>query len=121
VAYAEGKSVGAPTPDEVLVEAIRSACVGILVDTFDKDRPTAIDLGWSDFAAKARASGLFLALAGGLDEAAIDRLLPLEPDLFAVRGAACVGGDRRAAIDPSRVAKLVRQVRSLADHGAFRS
>jgi uncharacterized protein (UPF0264 family) len=31
----------------------------------------------------------------------------LDPDWFATRGAACVGGERNAAIDPDRVARLV--------------
>ena len=40
--------------------------------------------------------------------AAIDRLRPLRADLFAVRGAACVSGDRLGSIDSRRVAALVR-------------
>ena len=51
-----------------------------------------------------------MALAGGLDAAAIARLAPLRPDLFAVRGAACRHGDRLAAVDPDRVALLVRAI-----------
>ena len=121
VAYAEGGRVGAPSPDEVLDEAIRSGCAGILVDTFRKDRPSPLDLSWSPLVARAREAGLFVALAGGLDESAIDRLMPLEPDLFAVRGAACRRGDRLAAIDPDRVARLARLVGSSTGHGAFRS
>ena len=51
-----------------------------------------------------------LTLAGGLDAAAIARLAPLRPDLFAVRGAACRDGDRLAVVDPDRVALLVRGI-----------
>jgi hypothetical protein len=41
-----------------------------------------------------------------LDAAAIRRLLPVGPDLFGVRSAACFDGDRMASIDPIRVADL---------------
>ena len=62
---------------------------------------------------RARDAGRLVALAGGLDLAAIARLAPLRPDLFAVRGAACIGSDRRATVDPDRVADLVRLASSL--------
>jgi uncharacterized protein (UPF0264 family) len=48
-----------------------------------------------------------VALAGSLDVAGIRRLRPLDPDIFAVRGAACRGGDRNGPVDPERVARLV--------------
>jgi uncharacterized protein (UPF0264 family) len=108
VAYADAALVGAPEPDAVLDEAIAAGCAGILLDTARKGGPSAVALGeWSGWLARAKAAGLRVALAGGLDAAAIARLVPLGPDLFAVRGAACVRGDRDATIEAARVARLV--------------
>ena len=88
----------------MLEEAADFRGAGILFDTWDKRRPApAIRPAWI---AQARAGGLLVALAGGLDEPAIGRLAPLAPDIIAVRGAACSGGDRQGVIDPIRVARL---------------
>jgi uncharacterized protein (UPF0264 family) len=108
VAYLDWEEARAPDPGRVLDEAAAiSDCLGVLFDTWDKSRRTdypADAIRWID---RARASGRFVALAGSLDEAAIRRLRPLGPDIVAVRGAACRGGDRGAAIDRERVARLV--------------
>lgn len=106
VAYADWQTARAPTPDAVLIEAVAAGCAGILLDSFDKTRPGSIDGSWRLWIRRARSSGLFVALAGGLDAALIVRLSPLRPDLFAVRGAACTRSDRRSSIDAGRVALL---------------
>jgi uncharacterized protein (UPF0264 family) len=112
VAYADWERASAPPPDSVLDAALRAGdCAGILVDTWDKRSASPVDASWEPWIARARRGGRFVALAGGLDEAAILRLAPLGPDLFAVRGAACAQGDRLGAIDPARVARLVRAAR----------
>jgi hypothetical protein len=108
VAYADWPGAGAPHPDAVLDAALAADdCAGVLIDTWDKSRPSPVDRSWASWFARARDGGRFIALAGGLGEAEIRRLAPLGPDLFAVRGAACHRGDRRAPIDPDRVARLV--------------
>ena len=56
--------------------------------------------------ASSRA-GLPIALAGSLGREEIRRLLPLGPDLIAVRGAACRDRDRNGAIERHAVAELV--------------
>ena len=111
VAYADWARADAPHPDSVLDAALAATdCAGVLVDTWDKTRPNPIDASWGPWVARARRGGRRVALAGGLDAAAIARLAPLRPDLFAVRGAACRHGDRLAAVDPDRVALLVRGI-----------
>jgi hypothetical protein len=108
VVYADQNEAGAPHPDAVLDAALKADdCAGVLIDTWEKSRPSPVDRSWSPWFARARAGGRFVALAGGLGEADMVRLAPLAPDLFAVRGAACHRGDRRASIDPDRVARLV--------------
>ncbi len=109
VAYADAESCAAPGPDAVLDAAENAPdCVGLLVDTWDKSRPSPLDHSWEPWVRRAQGSGRFVALAGGLDEAAIRRLAPLRPDLFAVRGAACQGGSRLDEIQAELVARLVR-------------
>jgi uncharacterized protein (UPF0264 family) len=112
VVYADRDAAGSPAPDDILEVALATGCAGLLVDTWDKSRPGPLDLSWLALVRRARASGRFVALAGGLDVEAITRLAPLGPDLFAVRGAACGRGDRRGTIDPVRVARLALAARS---------
>jgi uncharacterized protein (UPF0264 family) len=111
VAYADWPMAHAPEPGEVVSVALKVPdCVGLLVDTWDKSRRTPLDESWSSIVARVQVAGKLVVLAGGLDRAAIESLARLRPDYFAVRGAACFGGDRLAAIDPARVAALARLV-----------
>jgi uncharacterized protein (UPF0264 family) len=116
VVYADWRSAQAPEPELVLEEALRAGCSGLLIDTFDKTRPSPLDTSkrWLALSARARSAGLFLALAGRLDAGSMARLAPLKPSLFAVRGSACRDGDRLGAVDPERVAGLVEMVRSIS-------
>ncbi len=112
VAYADAALEGAPAPTAVLEAAIAAGCAGILLDTARKGGLSAVAQGeWSGWIAKAKRVGLFVALAGGLDAETIARLRPLEPDLFAVRGAACNEGDRQQSVCVRRVAELVAAAR----------
>ncbi|MCA1686503.1 MAG: (5-formylfuran-3-yl)methyl phosphate synthase [Planctomycetia bacterium] len=109
VAYADWERADAPPPGDVLDVAVASDdCAGVLIDTWDKSRPSPVDLTWAPWFDRARQCGRLTALAGGLDAPAIGRLAPLRPDVVAVRGAACSGGDRGAEVDPARVAALAR-------------
>jgi uncharacterized protein (UPF0264 family) len=121
VVYADWTRAEAPHPDAVREAALAAEdCAGILIDTWDKSRPSplAVDRTWRHWFARARRGRpLLIALAGGLDGAAILKLAPLGPDLFAVRGAACTGGNRQGLIDRDRVAGLVALVTSLGDTG----
>lgn len=109
VIYADWVEASAPEPDAVIAEARRSGCAGVLVDTWSKSPgSTRVDLSWRSMIERIKAEVGLVALAGGMDRDRIATLRGLAPDLFAVRGAACGGGDRRAAIDPGRVADLAR-------------
>lgn len=111
VAYLDWETVAAPDPESVIDEAATvDECPGVLFDTADKSRRVEFDARFERWVARAKEVGRFVALAGSLDERAIRRLRPLEPDIFAVRGAACRGGDRNAPLDPDRVARLVESV-----------
>ena len=49
-----------------------------------------------------------VALAGSLGPPEIRAFLPVAPDWFAVRGAACRDGQRGAEVESNRVRDLVR-------------
>ena len=109
VIYADWQRAEAPPPDRVLDAALETDdCAGVMIDTWDKSRPTPIDLSWRRWIERARAAGRLTSVAGSLDAERIGRIAELQPDIIAVRGAACIGGDRHAAVDIERVARLVR-------------
>lgn len=109
VIYADWERAEAPPPDRVLDAALETEdCAGVMIDTWDKTHPAPIDLSWKRWIARARAAGRLTAVAGSIDAERIARIASLQPDIIAVRGAACIGGDRRAAIDADRVSRLVR-------------
>jgi uncharacterized protein (UPF0264 family) len=121
VIYADWQAARSPRPAEVVAEAMASAAIiGVLIDTWDKSQPAALDPSSSEWIERLKSEGKLLALAGGLTLESIPHLAPYAPDLVAVRGAACVGGDRRAGIDPVRVARLARAAAALPQSASRR-
>ena len=108
-AYADWERANSPDPERLADEAIRYHFPGFLIDTAVKDGSSLLD--WIEPAVLARIrfrladAGIPMALAGSLDEKAIRNLAALEPDWFAVRGAACDGG-RMGEISANRVRRL---------------
>ena len=112
--YSDWREAEAPSPDAILDVALGVPdCIGVLVDTRYKSQAGRLDDTWLPFVARAKAAGRMVVLAGGLDPDAIRRLITLGPDLFAVRGAACLDGDRLGPIDADRVSCLARLIASL--------
>jgi uncharacterized protein (UPF0264 family) len=109
VAYADFGRAGSPDPGWLASQAVRYEFPAFLIDTAVKDGTRLLD--WIAPAALAALryrladAGVPLALAGSLDEASIRALAALEPDWFAVRGAACVGG-RQGTVCADRVRRL---------------
>ena len=108
VIYADWTRAEAPEPVEVIAEAAEARCGGVLIDTWDKRQRSPIGPSWDVHVQAIRREVGLVAIAGGLDEAAIRSLARLKPDYFAVRGAACERGDRRLTIAADRVAALVQ-------------
>lgn len=110
--YADHQRAVAPPLAELVEWTCQSGAAGLLIDTFVKDGQGLFH--WIDEAAmiqviqRLRASRLLVALAGSLDDTSFPRALALKPHVIAVRGAACMAGDRRQAVD-------VKRVRALAD------
>jgi uncharacterized protein (UPF0264 family) len=108
VIYADWECARAPQPERVLDAALATDdCAGVMIDTWDKAQPCVIDPAWARWLGQARAAGRLTAVAGSIEAKTIERLAPIRPDIIAVRGSACVGGDRRAAVDAERVSRLV--------------
>lgn len=102
VAYADSQRCNAPSPDAVVAEAVRSGGCGLLVDTFVKDGSRLLD--WCSISTLVelrritRASRLLLAVAGQLRIDDLERLVPIAPDIIAVRGAVCQQGLRTSGV-----------------------
>jgi uncharacterized protein (UPF0264 family) len=112
VVYADWKLAHAPEPDQVLGAAIEIGCPALLIDTWSKASGSALD-HWPQesmfpFIQRARKNELRIVLAGSLGAPQIPQAMAFEPDLIAVRGAACEGG-RVSAVSHRKV-KLLKQL-----------
>lgn len=109
VAYADWIAAAAPAPEDVLTAAIETRCAGFLLDTWKKEGRRLGDFLHEDALRKlidrARRSRLLVALAGRLSLCDLPGLVPLRPDLIAVRSAVCAEGDRTNSIDAAAVRK----------------
>jgi uncharacterized protein (UPF0264 family) len=117
VAYADWRRSGAPPVDEVAAFARQRPGSVLLLDTCAKGpgRTLLDSLSAPELArvvGSCRAAGVRVALAGSLGPGQIRELLPLRPDWFAVRGAACGGSDRRETVSADRVRALVEVLRN---------
>ena len=114
VAYADHQRAQAPTPDDVLEAALETNCSILLIDTFVKDGTNLLDwlpVGKISSLRKATAAhGLQLALAGRVTLIDLPLLLPLQPDIIAVRGAVCKSGERTAAVSEMLVAEFMQKL-----------
>ncbi len=116
VVYADWKPADAPSPREILNEAIIAQSPAVLIDTYFKSRGTLFDVWPEDdlkrFIAEVRVANLPLVLAGSLRGEEIQRAARLGPNLVAVRGAACLGG-RSGRVSATRVAQICRLIRAV--------
>jgi hypothetical protein len=96
VIYADADNAQAPTAEQVLETAAQNNCTVMLVDTFCKtaggllqhvDLPQLAE--WCNL---ARQASMRIALAGSLDQVSALRVMELQPDWIAVRGAVCQDG-----------------------------
>ncbi len=107
VAYADHVRADAPAVDAVLAAAIETACTGLLVDTWDKQRggltthmaPRELQR----VVRRAHEAGLIVALAGKVQTRDFPELSKSGADVIAVRSAACAEQNRTATIDSSRL------------------
>ena len=108
VAYADWRAAGAPSPtaivDAVLEESNgkTGGCVGVLFDTYAKQGRSLWEwISRADLKRHADAlhqGGRLVALAGSLGCDRLDGLMMLEPDIVAIRSAACKNGVRNGVV-----------------------
>lgn len=112
VAYADAENGAAPPVAEVLACAIECRVPYVLIDTFKKDGRGLLDYltpnRLAEISSVCRTNGLPLALAGSLSMASLAEVLPIRPQVIAVRGAACEAGVRSGMVTSQRV-RLLRE------------
>lgn len=107
VVYADWQLAEAPSPKDIIAEALTSGCRGVLFDTYTKSGRRLLD--WIsvpelvDVAGRLHAAGMFLALAGSLRREDLPQLRKVSADIIAIRGAACADRQRTAAIQEAAV------------------
>ena len=120
VAYVDWQLANSMPPQAVADAAIAETempasisphpCVGVLLDTFTKKEGMLFDWMTLDelaaLAAQLRSAGLALAVAGRLDRSALRRLIPIAPDIIAIRSAACRNSERNGEISADEVRRF---------------
>ena len=109
--YGDWKTIGSISPLLLPRIAARSGADGVLIDTINKDGKSLFDFLSEDqlvkFISEAEDQGIIGALAGSLREKHAGQLRRCNPDVVGIRGAACVGNDRkRGALSSERVDKF---------------
>jgi (5-formylfuran-3-yl)methyl phosphate synthase len=109
VVYADWRSANAPEPNQVLNAAVQTHCPAVLVDTWDKSSGSLFH-HWpiaelTHFVDRVQANGIELVIAGSLAGASVVEAVDLQPNLIAVRTAACDGG-RAGSVSRVRVRAL---------------
>lgn len=114
VAYADDRRAGAPPVADVLEWAITHRVAGLLLDTAVKDGRSLLDCcpahALRRWTATARQHRLLIALAGSLSQDMLPKVLALEPDVIAVRSAACAARKRTGAVTVEAVRRLKQAI-----------
>ena len=118
VAYADAGHARSPSVREVLEAAVEGDCRAFLIDTFDKSSGRLVDLipapELAAIVSLAHNNEVAVAFAGRVNANDLPQLLSTQPDVIAVRGAACESGIRESAISTAAVAALVQEINRLA-------
>lgn len=119
VVYGDREQADSPEAEAVIEAAMETGCAGVLFDTFSKTGKTLLD--WLDvnklnrLSERIRGSGLMLAIAGSLRPQMLPNILPIEPDIVAIRTAACCGGNRTSSIDSRKVQSFKLEMHTALD------
>ena len=110
VAYADWEAANSPPPGEIAMAAAETRCRGVLFDTFTKSGRGLLEwLPLAELAALVRdirSDGQLVAFAGQIAMTELPALTALQPDIIAIRSAACANGDRSGAIDVEAVRRF---------------
>jgi uncharacterized protein (UPF0264 family) len=116
--YADWELAGAVAPTTVFWRLIPKQCQVVLIDTFHKEQGSLLQLWNTELLAGMcqliRRAGAQLVLAGSLQLRDLPRVLELQPDYIAVRGAVC-RDSRTGPIDGALVRDWSRALQSVRD------
>jgi uncharacterized protein (UPF0264 family) len=111
VIYADWQNANAPHPEEILECMLRAGGKYLLIDTFDKQGLSSIEILGREYMVRllrlAKESGLTTAVAGRLQVNDLANIASWPVDIVAIRGAACAG-DRNSTIDAGRIRQFRR-------------
>ena len=114
-AYADHLAANSQPPEKLLDFAIESQCNVFLFDTYSKSGGDLLEHvslnALQQFIQRCRDAKMLVALAGSLRQSTIDKILPLDPDIIAVRSAVCES-DRNSTICEHKCKKLIRLLNS---------
>ena len=117
VIYADWEQAAAPSPDAILdcILSSETQIAGLLVDTWSKTSGQLLDAidvkHLRGLAASSQRSGRFFAVAGRLTSSMLPELNSIQPDIVAIRSAACRNEDRTSTVDEI----AVREFRASVD------
>ncbi len=114
VIYADWFRCNAPQPEEVIAFAINSKASVVLYDTSIKDGKSLFDhISTEQLKAdvkKIQSFGIKVALAGSLQAESISKLITIQPDIVAIRGAACEKGNRTNSISANAISEFKQKM-----------
>jgi (5-formylfuran-3-yl)methyl phosphate synthase len=114
VIYADWFRCNAPQPEKVIDFAINSKAAVVLYDTAIKDGKSLFDHisveQLKTDVKKIQSHGLKVALAGSLKLESISKLVTIQPDIIAIRGAACEQGNRTNNISSIAISEFKQKM-----------
>lgn len=117
VHYADAEKANAPTWDEILQVSHLAGCEYILVDTWQKDGRSLLDIlsreTLKHMAAHAHAMGLQIAMAGSLRLTDLDALLEVGPRWIGFRSDLCESRKRESSLNPNRLDAVLEMFHSI--------
>lgn len=114
VAYADFHEAQSPDIEAIAIEAIERGLAGLLVDTFTKGRGSILEFASPQslklLIERMHAANMFVALAGQVDRVILPALLAIQPDVLAIRTAACKDSDRNGVIDADAIRSFKHKI-----------
>lgn len=118
VAYADWEKVGTIDPLCLPAIAHNAGIAGCMIDTFTKKGKGLFGFmqvsKLKEFVSLCRKYNLISALAGSLQLEDLTTLAEIKPSIIGVRGAACTGNNRHAALKRERVLQLKKKISELS-------
>ena len=117
VAYVDHHRCGAPAPQQIASHAASEGCDVFLLDTFFKQGSSLFDYISAQELENtiyfAQNLGMFVGVAGSVNETHLERIALCGANMIAVRGAVCQREERDSTIDSTKVIKFKEQILQL--------